>query len=57
MPDGTVVKVTDFNVSKFSEHYKEFNPNNQEQMKHIQMMTYTGTLAYNAPEIFSHTYE
>ena len=43
-----VVKVTDFNVSKFCEHYKDFS----NKSKHILMWTYTGTIAYSAPEIF-----
>jgi len=40
------VKITDFNVSKFGENKrKKFQDN-------IKMMTYTGTVAFSAPEIF-----
>lgn len=45
------VKITDFNVAKFFEgHYKDY-----ENLKHSQlkMYTYTGTLAFSAPEIFT----
>ncbi len=44
-----MIKVTDFNVSKFSEGYKDFTDimNNK-----IEMWTYTGTVAFSAPEIF-----
>jgi calcium/calmodulin-dependent protein kinase I len=45
-----VLKVTDFNVSKFSENYKEFGPFNENEK--IEMWTYTGTVAFSAPEIF-----
>jgi len=45
------VKITDFNVSKFSDYYKEFG--NLEKDGKIEMWTYTGTVAFSAPEIFS----
>lgn len=46
--DGSEVKITDFNVSKFSESYKEFS--NIEKDGKIEMWTYTGTVAFSAPE-------
>jgi calcium/calmodulin-dependent protein kinase I len=49
--DGSIVKITDFNVSKFVENkgkkYSSFSKEN------IQMWTYTGTIAFTAPEVFS----
>jgi calcium/calmodulin-dependent protein kinase I len=45
-----VLKVTDFNVSKFSDTYKEFGP--LCELDRIEMWTYTGTVAFSAPEIF-----
>ena len=47
--DGKNLKITDFNVAKFSENYQnysEFKRNNYE------MNTYTGTIAFKAPEMF-----
>ena len=47
--DGKLVKITDFNISKFGKNEKnkeEFNPS-------VKMFTYTGTVAYTAPEVFS----
>lgn len=49
--DGSKVKITDFNVSKFVDQYKEFS-NINDQGK-IEMWTYTGTVAFSAPEVFS----
>ncbi|CAD8174500.1 unnamed protein product [Paramecium octaurelia] len=45
------IKVTDFNVSKFSDAYKEFG--DLKDREKIEMWTYTGTVAFSAPEIFS----
>ncbi|KAM3146386.1 hypothetical protein pb186bvf_001355 [Paramecium bursaria] len=49
--DGQNIKITDFNVSKFSDSYKEFG--NLNEHGKIEMWTYTGTVAFSAPEIFS----
>ena len=45
-----MLKVTDFNVSKFSEDYKGFF--DIQEGDQIEMWTYTGTVAFSAPEIF-----
>ncbi|CAD8068673.1 unnamed protein product [Paramecium primaurelia] len=45
------IKVTDFNVSKFSDAYKEFG--DLKDREKIEMWTYTGTVAFSAPEIFT----
>ncbi|CAD8165795.1 unnamed protein product [Paramecium octaurelia] len=45
------IKVTDFNVSKFSDSYKEFG--DLKDREKIEMWTYTGTVAFSAPEIFT----
>ncbi|CAD8099180.1 unnamed protein product [Paramecium sonneborni] len=45
------IKVTDFNVSKFSDSYKEFG--DLKDRDKIEMWTYTGTVAFSAPEIFT----
>ncbi|CAD8098248.1 unnamed protein product [Paramecium sonneborni] len=45
------IKVTDFNVSKFSDSYKEFG--DLKEIEKIEMWTYTGTVAFSAPEIFT----
>lgn len=48
--DGKIVKITDFNVSKFVEDkFKKFSFLSKENYK---MWTYTGTIAFNAPEVF-----
>ncbi|CAD8117575.1 unnamed protein product [Paramecium sonneborni] len=49
--DKKLIKVTDFNVSKFSDSYKEFG--NLQDTEKIEMWTYTGTVAFSAPEIFT----
>ncbi|CAD8093148.1 unnamed protein product [Paramecium primaurelia] len=49
--DGRSIKITDFNVSKFTDGYKEFG--NLNEHGKIEMWTYTGTVAFSAPEIFS----
>ncbi len=46
--DGKTVKITDFNVSKFGDKNKKFLFE-----KNIKMWTYTGTVAFSAPEVFS----
>ena len=50
--DGRIVKITDFNISKFGnleENKNLFNPK-------VKMFTYTGTIAYTAPEVFGNKY-
>lgn len=44
------LKITDFNVSKFVDAQKEFG--HLKDIMHIEMWTYTGTIAYSAPERF-----
>jgi len=48
--DGKIVKITDFNVSKFVENkskkYSSLSTSN------YKMWTYTGTIAFTAPEVF-----
>ncbi|CAD8207433.1 unnamed protein product [Paramecium pentaurelia] len=51
LQDKKLIKVTDFNVSKFSDSYKEFG--NLQDTEKIEMWTYTGTVAFSAPEIFT----
>jgi len=43
------VKIIDFNVAKFAEQYKNYSSFTANNYK---MLTYTGTIAYTAPEIF-----
>ncbi len=45
---GKKIKVTDFNVSKY------FKDTVGEQTKLFKMTTHTGTLAFSAPETFTH---
>jgi calcium/calmodulin-dependent protein kinase I len=48
--DGNTVKITDFNVSKFSpDNFKAVCASNSDPIK---MWTYTGTVAFSAPEMF-----
>lgn len=49
--DSNIIKITDFNVSKFSENYKEYG--DLKDLDKIEMWTYTGTVAFSAPEIFT----
>ena len=51
LSDKKQIKVTDINVSKFSDSYKEFG--DLQDREKIEMWTYTGTVAFSAPEIFS----
>ncbi|KAL4501442.1 hypothetical protein ABPG72_021249 [Tetrahymena utriculariae] len=51
--DGTEVKITDFNVSKFSDHYKNYQGGESIIHQSIKMCTYTGTMAFSAPEVFN----
>ena len=49
--DGKIVKITDFNVSKFTEDkQKKYSSLSTENCK---MWTHTGTIAYTAPEVFT----
>ncbi len=51
--DGSIVKITDFNVSKFIEEKgKKYSSLSTENYK---MWTYTGTIAFTAPEVFTET--
>lgn len=48
--DGLTLKIADFNVSKFSDSYKGFK--DITEVDQIEMWTFTGTVAFSAPEIF-----
>lgn len=48
--EGDIIKITDFNVSKFHNNNERYSALNSENYK---MFTYTGTIAYIAPEVFS----
>jgi len=47
--DGKTLKILDFNVAKFYKNYKNYNALSN---KNYEMSTYTGTIAFSAPEIF-----
>lgn len=49
--DGRTLKITDFNVAKFCEHYENFD---QLKLDNYEMNTYTGTIAFRAPEMLEH---
>jgi len=51
--DGKIVKIVDFNVSKF--HDNESHKYTALSNKNYKMWTNTGTLAFCAPEVFSDT--
>ena len=57
--DGSVVKITDFNVSKFIDDDKKTKYSGLSN-ENYKMWTYTGTVAFTAPEVFietEYTYE
>lgn len=43
------MKITDFNVAKFCNDYKNYDMLKQ---NNYEMNTYTGTIAFRAPEMF-----
>ena len=45
-----IVKILDFNVAKFYKKYKNYDTLKKDNYK---MSTYTGTIAFSAPEIFT----
>eukprot|EP01017_Pseudomicrothorax_dubius_P039530 TRINITY_DN6075_c0_g1_i7.p1 TRINITY_DN6075_c0_g1~~TRINITY_DN6075_c0_g1_i7.p1 ORF type:complete len:304 (+),score=58.09 TRINITY_DN6075_c0_g1_i7:703-1614(+) len=47
--EDDVVKIVDFNVAKFSDKYKDYDSFSK---NNYQMLTYTGTIAFTAPEVF-----
>jgi serine/threonine protein kinase len=51
--DGSIVKITDFNVSKFIE--KKGQKYSSLSTENYKMWTYTGTIAFIAPEMFIET--
>jgi calcium/calmodulin-dependent protein kinase I len=51
LQDLNTIKITDFNVSKFSDYHKGFG--DLKDYEKIEMWTYTGTVAFSAPEIFT----
>ena len=52
--DGSIVKITDFNVSKFIEDDKKRKYSGLSN-ENYRMWTYTGTVAFTAPEVFNDT--
>jgi len=48
--DGENLRILDFNVAKFYKNYKNYNALSS---TNYEMSTYTGTIAYSAPEIFT----
>ena len=48
--DGKTLKITDFNVAKFTSNYENYDAFKQ---NNYEMNTYTGTIAFRAPEMFS----
>lgn len=54
LKDGSEVKITDFNVSKFDNNFRKKDKFGFGREK-IKMWTYTGTIAFSAPEIFLET--
>ena len=44
-----LLKITDFNVAKFVDKYQSFDMFRQ---TNFEMNTYTGTIAFRAPEMF-----
>ena len=48
--DGEVLKITDFNVAKFTKKYSNFN---EYSKQNYLMNTYTGTIAFRAPEMLN----
>ena len=48
--DGKILKILDFNVAKFYKNYKNYNSLSK---KNYEMTTYTGTIAFTAPEVFT----
>lgn len=50
LDDGKGIKIADFNVAKFFDG--EYKDSKTLQKTKLKMYTYTGTLAFSAPEIF-----
>lgn len=48
--DGSQLKILDFNAAKFSEKHQKYS---SLERSNYQMTTYTGTVAFSAPEIFA----
>ena len=48
--DAKIVKITDFNVSKFTEKKSKYSGLSTQNYK---MWTHTGTIAFTAPEVFN----
>lgn len=44
------MKITDFNVAKFNEQYQNYD---EMEKCNYEMNTYTGTIAFRAPEMFN----
>ena len=51
--DGKIVKITDFNVSKFVDKSKHLYTGLSKE--NYKMWTYTGTIAFTAPEVLADT--
>ena len=52
LSDEYKLKITDFNVAKFFDKYNHFNELKQ---NNYEMNTYTGTIAFRAPETFNNS--
>jgi serine/threonine protein kinase len=50
--DGKIVKITDFNVSKFLDKTEEKQKFSSLSSENYKMWTSTGTIAFTAPEVF-----
>jgi len=50
--DGKIVKITDFNVSKFLDKTEEKQKFSSLSSENYKMWTNTGTIAFTAPEVF-----
>ena len=48
--DGKKLKITDFNVAKFTSNYEDYDAFKR---NNYEMNTYTGTIAFRAPEMFN----
>ena len=45
-----MLRITDFNVAKFVDRYKDYD---ELKKNNYEMNTYTGTIAFRAPEMFA----
>ena len=50
LADDLQLKITDFNVAKFIDKYQNYD---ELDRNNYEMNTYTGTIAFRAPEMFT----